>query len=1466
MANISRNFTKGRMNKSLDDRLIPDGEYIDALNIRLGSSELSDIGAIENTKGNSLIAQLSYQDTPLSSQAKCIKAFADTTRDSIYWFVHDPNFPIGDTGKLDLIVSFNEKSNVLTYHVISMDDGSGVNTVLNFNPTYLVNGVSLIDDLLFFTDAYNQPRKINVTRSYPSPEANIDQITEEDLLVIRKPPIDPPALRLLNTDNSDNFLRDRFICFAYRYRYDDNEYSATSEFSAPAFQPNFFSFDPSSYLNTGMLNAINAVELSYNSGSRLVRGIDLLFKEADSPIIKIIDSINKEELGLNDDDIYTYVFDNSKIYTLLPDSEILRIYDNVPVKAVAQTILGNRLMYSNYTEGYDLLDLSGNPVKLNYYTELVEDSIGIFALSSSLSSGNYLINGALSVPDSVFYIDLTGVELSVNSSIYITIRYEHHSFSGDLPYPTPPTADSISPVSFAFFLTESYASVYDLANSNQFKEKIGTILNIQPMSTSCDGNTFTDLFNCSVPSTLSPLVKFDSGIQTPGQEITIISSPSSSQIGFQIPAAVFVDNATTPTQYVYEYYSVSEVFAAIKNAPSLASLHSNRGYETFIVYIDEYGRQSSPLSSQYNTVNVPCKNSINKNSIKVTIPTTQQAPYWAKRYKFAIKSDRDTYETIYSNTFFTDPNNQYAYFLLEGENARKVQEGDELLVKADANGAIRSCVSTTVLSKESQPENFISIPGTYVPKGVYIKVKPEGFSAIRTTESSYDPGGITAQNTAIYGYPIVQYPCNIYNVTTQSYVDYEIAQGSTVVIKFRMTNNGPLQTFDVSQPGYGDAYFYEFSKTYISGGNYASVKEWWDGDGIQYTLNTGIVFPSQPCPTFNFSYDSTLGSVTGSPCAFNFRFDRLLDNRLVLNISGYEDTYGYIGCSFMTFSLVTTSARESIIFETKPIDSQPGIVYLSSESFGIDASGNHYGNVQNQNISLGLPAIINTDFFNCYSFGNGAESYKIKDSAVGKQFNIGNRVSVITIQDYRQINRFADITYSGVFNNESGVNKLNEFNLGLLNYKPLEQSFGPVYVLDGRETDILVLQEDRISYVLAGKNLLSDAGAGSALTSIPEVLGTQIARTEKYGISSNPESYVNWGADRFFTDVKRGAVIQLKAASARASGYSSDQLAVISNMGMRSWFRDVFHENSDTQKLGGFDPYTNEYVLSTNNILLPFEEQCDECGIKKTIYVEDTDPVVYCVDTGVLIGNFLVSYNVLNYDSPVVISISYNSVSYYYPNLISSGSFLIPKSIPFNDSAIVNISTASGNALVEVTIGCVKGQALNVVNVCLTNDYQSGQFIHNEYRYSVLGINKPVQSSLVEFATGTSTPLVSQYSISTGAVGLSQFPSPSSSVRMYSNKFGFDNFVFDPLVHKFRYLRTNTVYGNNSVDIQALVAASSVASPIDVTSAPSTYFADFTMPTTGAYLYMIWDYRDVTESSFCYSNTGVNDSCCGCGI
>ena len=48
--------------------------------------------------------------------------------------------------------------------------------------------------------------------------------------------------------------------------------------------------------------------------------------------------------------------------------------------------------------------------------------------------------------------------------------------------------------------------------------------------------------------------------------------------------------------------------------------------------------------------------------------------------------------------------------------------------------------------------------------------------------------------------------------------------------------------------------------------------------------------------------------------------------------------------------------------------------------------------------------------------------------------------------------------------------------------------------------------------------MLSDSAAGGVVTSAPDVLGTQIARIEEYGIGNNAESFAVYGYDKYFTD------------------------------------------------------------------------------------------------------------------------------------------------------------------------------------------------------------------------------------------------------------------------------------------------------------------------------------------------------------
>ena len=48
MAEVKNAFLKSKMNKDLDSRLVPSGEYRDAVNVQVSKSEGDDVGALEN--------------------------------------------------------------------------------------------------------------------------------------------------------------------------------------------------------------------------------------------------------------------------------------------------------------------------------------------------------------------------------------------------------------------------------------------------------------------------------------------------------------------------------------------------------------------------------------------------------------------------------------------------------------------------------------------------------------------------------------------------------------------------------------------------------------------------------------------------------------------------------------------------------------------------------------------------------------------------------------------------------------------------------------------------------------------------------------------------------------------------------------------------------------------------------------------------------------------------------------------------------------------------------------------------------------------------------------------------------------------------------------------------------------------------------------------------------------------------
>ena len=87
MPEMKRNFTKGRMNKDLDERIVPNGEYRDAMNVQVSTSEDSDVGTIQNVLGN--IPGCSVEFAPANSYT--VGSVSDEKNDTLYWLVSGQN-------------------------------------------------------------------------------------------------------------------------------------------------------------------------------------------------------------------------------------------------------------------------------------------------------------------------------------------------------------------------------------------------------------------------------------------------------------------------------------------------------------------------------------------------------------------------------------------------------------------------------------------------------------------------------------------------------------------------------------------------------------------------------------------------------------------------------------------------------------------------------------------------------------------------------------------------------------------------------------------------------------------------------------------------------------------------------------------------------------------------------------------------------------------------------------------------------------------------------------------------------------------------------------------------------------------------------------------------------------------------------------------------------------------------------
>ena len=214
---------------------------------------------------------------------------------------------------------------------------------------------------------------------------------------------------------------------------------------------------------------------------------------------------------------------------------------------------------------------------------------------------------------------------------------------------------------------------------------------------------------------------------------------------------------------------------------------------------------------------------------------------------------------------------------------------------------------------------------------------------------------------------------------------------------------------------------------------------------------------------------------------------------------------------------------------------------------------------------------VKLPYFNCFSFGNGVESDRIRDDFNAVRLDKGVKASTVLETPYEEEQRSSGLIYSGIYNSNSGINNLNQFIAGEKITKDAQPSYGSIQKLKARDTNLVAFCEDKVLKIQAYKDALYKADGNPDIISTNKVLGDITTFAGEFGISKNPESFAEDSFRMYFADKQRGKVLRL----------SQDGITSISDMGMKDYFADNLKLYNTL--IGSFDDKKQEYNLTMVN-------------------------------------------------------------------------------------------------------------------------------------------------------------------------------------------------------------------------------------------------------------------------------------------
>jgi hypothetical protein len=1332
---IKKNFVRGIMNKDLDDRLLPDSVYRDALNIKASSSDDQDSGTAQNYLGNTQMVDVATliqaEGLTITTNIVPIGSFTDTKNNYIYWFLTSDRYDI-------IFRYFESDAGVGSGRLVLVETRS--TGIMKFNQQYLITGVNIVENLLFFTDGLNPPRRINVDKDYRD-----GSISEDNVNVIVKPPLSAPVIALIDdTTIEENTIEDKFIRFAYRYRYENNEYSALSPFSKTAFEAQEFKFNFNTGRNESMQNKANSIDITVDIGTKEVQKIDIVAKDSRNNNTLVITTIDKSTLP-NTNQSYTYKFKNNKVYTVLPQTQVTRLFDNVPLSARAQDLIGSRIVYGNYKQFFDLKKPSGEIIVPNFSLSAQSTAIEEGTPAETFKSGRDYEVGIAYLDQfgrmtTVLESSGNGVGLDATVNIPINKAKDKNDLKVNINSRPPVFA-----AKYRLFLKQNRSTYYNILPL--FFHREGSFVYLQIAKYDIDKVKAGDyIYIKSTPS----------GISTTTDKYKVLEAEQK--------VKNFLGDGRSEPQEEGFYVKISV---------DSGSLFSENSYEIFKLSTQgstNYGGVKGAISSSNGTVNPLDKYQrhidqpvfYGKGASSVSYDTTSSL--------YNSNTDKRIFlEITGSNSF------RYRFF----NDSRWIQENVAM----------------------SPTGNLI----TYEAGGVTYTVASIKFD----TNINYSSGDTFRINyrgdkASIFGSPVI---------ATRS----DKKDGG-----FAITTTNPITPGTVVYISINDGYD-QAEQRFVSSGAYPNIEEWFFEEEVYSNFNQYMPDGrSDGSKTVFFRRATSLNTTEINGQNINFlRGTGDQSGDVFMLIRSYQEsntsnTSTESSRKFIYLSIKTKTPQGITILETEGRLNNDAIYHELPGTYPIENALHKSDFAGDINQTSAQAAVIKLQDFNAITFGNGMESSIIEDDWNGPELLPSPRSSA-AIDRYEQIVMDNALTYSGLFNESTSTNNLNEFNLSLANFRIIEKEYGPIQKLYARSGDLIVFQEDKVSKILFEKNLLSDSVGGGSVVSVPEVLGTQIPFSAEYGISNNPESFAKWGSDIYFTDQKRGAVLNLIEGAG---------ISVISNFGMKNWFRDLFDDYPGTQKLGAYDPYEFKYVLVSN------ETSVSACELEV-----NNDEIFISGDA--INGAFL-----FNIETNSSWSIVVTNGSWLTLNATSGrGSRVITANITSNLSNTVNrtatITITYCNGLTKVVTVTQSYETKKQVVVVTVGDKNNDSAKSVKPEYDFGGGSFTGAEISIDLAGDYSFQEITPEFLGQGFV-----PDAGDTVdiiadTVFEDANGLLTKPFNPnLGDKMYYLDTDTVYDPSEGDL--LISAATAVSPALVSG---KYKAPFTYNATGNYLYLIIDYR-----------------------